>query len=210
MSELRFRSGRVAALTVLILVALAATANAQPDVRVRLYDTGAATPGMRAAAIRSASAILAEAGVTVEWEDCSHAGHRPACQKSRYADNLIVRILPAFAGGAAARGSALASRDGTDAADVQLGLAIIDPKTSAGEMATLFLDQIVTVAERASVDSSELLGRALAHEVGHLLLGVTGHSASGLMRAVWTDAELAQNHPGDWLFAPTDERRLRR
>ena len=51
MSELRFRSGRVAALTVLILVALAATANAQPDVRVRLYDTGAATPGMRAAAI---------------------------------------------------------------------------------------------------------------------------------------------------------------
>ena len=209
MSELRFRSGRAAALTVLILVALAATANAQAGVRVRLYDTGAATPAVRAAAIQTAAAILVEAGVTVAWEDCSHAGHRPACQKSRHADNLIVRILPALVGGAA-RGSALASRDGTDAADVQLGLAIIDPKMRGGEMATLFLDQIVTVAERASVDSSELFGRALAHEVGHLLLGATGHSASGLMRAVWTDAELAQNHPGDWLFAPADERRLRR
>jgi hypothetical protein len=77
-------------------------------------------------------------------------------------------------------------------------------------MATLFFEQVITVAERAAVDPSELLGRALAHEVGHLLLGVTGHSPSGLMRAVWTDAELARNRPADWLFAPSDVRRLRR
>jgi hypothetical protein len=208
MSE--FRSGRAAALIVLIVVALAATANAQPVVHVRLYDTGAATPAMRSVAIRTASAILAEAGVVIAWQDCTHDGRRPDCQKSRHANNLIVRLMPAFVGGATARGSALASRSHTDTADVQLGLAIIDPDTRTGEMATLFFEQVITVAERAGVDPGELLGRALAHEVGHLLLGVTGHSASGLMRAVWTDVELAQNRPADWLFASSDERRLRR
>lgn len=204
-----FRSGCVAALTVLILVALAATADAQPSVRVRLYDTGATTPAMRAVAIRTASAILAETGVVIAWQDCTREGSRAECQKSRDADNVIVRIMPAFIGDAA-RGSALASRSHTDNVDVQLGLAIIDPETQAGEMATLFLEPVLTVAERAGVNPSELLGRALAHEIGHLLLGVTGHSASGLMRAVWTDAELMQHRPADWLFAPSDERRLRR
>jgi hypothetical protein len=80
MSE--FRCGRAAALTVLLLVALAATANAQADVRVRLYDTGAATPAMRTVAIRTASAILAEAGVVIAWQDCTHQSRRPDCQKS--------------------------------------------------------------------------------------------------------------------------------
>lgn len=208
MSELC--SGRVAALTVLIFVALAATANAQAVVQVRVYDTGTATPAMRAVAIRTATAILAGTDVVIALHDCTHDGRRPDCQKAIHADSLIVRILPAFLRGAATRGSALASRSDTPSADVQLGLAIIDPDTRTGEMATLFFEQVITVAERAGVDPGELLGRALAHEVGHLLLGVPGHSTSGLMRAVWTDAELVQNRPADWMFAPSDERRLRR
>jgi hypothetical protein len=35
-----------------------------------------------------------------------------------------------------------------------------------------------------------IIGRALAHEIGHYLLGSSGHALSGLMRAVLPDTEL--------------------
>ena len=36
-----------------------------------------------------------------------------------------------------------------------------------------------------------LLGRVMAHEIGHILLGTHAHSRTGIMRAVWTDHELS-------------------
>ena len=47
---------------------------------------------------------------------------------------------------------------------------------------------------------SDALGFAVAHEVGHLLLGTNAHGAAGLMRAVWSRSELQRNDPADWLF----------
>jgi hypothetical protein len=87
-------------------------------------------------------------------------------------------------------------------------VAVFDPDARADAMATIFDEQVQTVAGRANVDRSELLGRALAHELGHLLLRVTGHSRTGLMRAVWTDTELEQNRPEDWIFTEADRHRL--
>jgi len=57
--------------------------------------------------------------------------------------------------------------------------------------ATLGGHAVKAAVERAGIDPGALLGRALAHEVGHLLLRSPGHSPGGLMRAVWTDEELA-------------------
>ena len=89
-------------------------------------------------------------------------------------------------------------------AEPPLGFAVVDPDTQAGKMATVFHDQVDAVARRTGVARSELLGRALAHEVGHLLLGVRGHSRTGIMRAVWTDDELTRDRPDDWVFAAGD------
>ena len=211
MLQIPIRIGPAAALSALMIVAASATSRAEsPRVDVRIYDTGNSTPERRAAAIRTASAIVAEAGIAVEWHDCTDNGRRPECRISRRAGNLIVRIMPASVSGSGTRGTALAAHSDSSDRDLRLGLAIIDPDTHAGEMATLFHEQVLTVAQRAGVESSELLGRALAHEIGHLLLGVTGHSTTGLMRAVWTDAELTQNRREDWLFAASDRKRLQR
>src|SRR4029434_6614158 len=92
----------------------------------------------------------------------------------------------------------------------RLGFAIVDPITRTGAMATVFHDQVHAVARRTGVDLSELLGRTLAHEIGHLVLRAPGHSTTGLMRAVWTDAELTMNRRDDWLFAQSDRDRLQR
>jgi hypothetical protein len=54
------------------------------------------------------------------------------------------------------------------------------------------------------------LGRVIAHEIGHYLLGTRTHSSSGLMRSVQTFGELfAVPHTG-FLLSRGDERRLAR
>jgi hypothetical protein len=206
-------SRRAAAALTLATLAVLAAADVSADERrvvVRVYDVGSLAPAVRAAAIHTASAIVEQAGLPVEWHDCTGDGRRPACQNSRRSGNLIVRILPALALGPSARGSALAANTSSDDSNFQLGLAVMDRDTGLGTMATLFHDQVLSVATRTGVDSSQLLGRALAHEIGHLLLGISGHSPTGLMRAVWTATELTSNRSEDWLFAPADRQRLQR
>jgi hypothetical protein len=75
-------------------------------------------------------------------------------------------------------------------------------------MATIFHEQVRTVARRSGVDDATLLGRAVAHEVGHLLLRAREHSATGIMRGAWSIEELTTERPDDWQFAPTDRDRI--
>lgn len=174
---------------------------------VRVYDTGISDPSTRTAAIETASAIVELAGIPVEWYDCTEDGQRPACRDTRRNGNFIARLMPTITQGTLLR-SAIAALDTQGDTEPPLGFAVIDPDTHGAKMATVFHDQVDAVARRTGVARSELLGRALAHEVGHLLLGVRGHSRTGLMRAVWTDDELTRDRPGDWLFTSSDRQRL--
>jgi hypothetical protein len=174
---------------------------------VRVYDTGITDTSMRTAAIETASTIVEMAGISVEWYDCTENGRRPACQDARRSGNFIARLMPALAPGATLR-PAIAALDTQGDTEPPLGFAVIDPDTHGAKMATVFHDQVERVARRTGVARNELLGRALAHEVGHLLLGVRGHSRTGLMRAVWTDEELTRNRPEDWIFTSDDREKL--
>ena len=201
---------RTATAVTFALTVFAATVSADDScVVVRVYDTGNAASEVRAASMRIAAAIVEDAGIAVDWHDCSDSGDS-SCKKSPRTLNLIVRIMPTFVAvpGKAVLRSSVETHESVGRSDVQLGFAVIDPVTRAGTMATIFDDQVRDVARRSGVDRSELLGRALAHEVGHLLLREMSHSPTGLMRAVWTDAELSLNRLEDWVFAPLDRHRL--
>ena len=91
-----------------------------------IYDTGAASLGERAAAIRTAAAIVDEAGLAVDWRDCSDRRSGPSCEQPRRPSDLIVRIMPT----AASRATAVD-------AGFRLGVAVLDPDTRMGEMATI-------------------------------------------------------------------------
>ena len=175
---------------------------------IRVYETGIGDVALRTAAIRTAASIVELAGVDVEWYDCTDNGRRPVCQDARRSGNFIARIMPTFTSSAPLRKLPVAALGAQGDAEPALGFAVVDPVTRAGKMATVFHDHVETVARRTGVARSELLGRALAHEVGHLLLGVRGHSRGGIMRAVWTDDELTRDRPDDWLFASADRQKL--
>jgi len=198
-----FRTACAVTLSALALLAAASPAHAdERPVVIRLYDIATGDAEGRATAMRIVAAMMADAGITVDWRDCSRGGDAHPCRTVRGAHDLVVRIMPAYVPRAGEP-----AREHDVEGDLQLGFAAVDPDGQRNVMATLYYDRVLRVARRAGLDVSGLLGRAMAHEIGHLLLRVPGHNHSGLMRAVWTDAELAQNRRDDWTF--TDAERLR-
>jgi hypothetical protein len=164
---------------------------------VRVYDFGGVDGARLAEALLDARAIFSDAGLASEWHDCTRGAKSSSrvCREPRNAGDLIVRLVRRQHGG-----------DGLPAA---LGVSVVEPSPRGGVLATVFLDLIESVANRTGADAHLLIGRAIAHEVGHLVLGTRAHSATGLMREIWTDRELGRNDRHDWLFGP-DERVLLR
>jgi hypothetical protein len=158
-------------------------------------------------AIQTAAAIVDETGIAADWLDCRGRDLPRACTTVRGRRDLIVRLTPRFIASAAASGEAV--RAGDDNSGLILGVAVVDRTTQLGTLATVFLENVQIVASRAGVDRASLLGRVIAHEVGHLLQGKTGHSRAGLMREVWTGEELGLNRRDDWSFAAPEQREMR-
>lgn len=165
---------------------------------VRVYDLGGVDAARLAEALVEAQVIFADAGIPSAWHDCTRGVKAPslACVEDRRASDLIVRILRR-------------PPDTRGTLPTALGVSVVEAGPRAGTLATVFLDLVEPVARRSGTDVHTLLGRAMAHEIGHLLLGTSGHSASGLMRETWTDRELGRNDERDWLFGPAERGLLR-
>jgi hypothetical protein len=191
------------------LLAFARTVVAgEPLLVVRVYDTSDATSDIRSAAIQTAAAIVSEAGVAAEWRDCTNDSAKARCQSVPGRRDLIVRIMPEVTPGSTFRRSSLQLHTTSGEISLPLGIAVIDPVSLVGEMATIFHEQVRTIARQSGVDNAELLGRAVAHEIGHLLLQARSHSRTGLMRGAWSREDLMRNRREDWVFSPGDRQKL--
>ena len=123
-------------------------------------------PADLVAARAAARAILRDAEIDIVWRDCVSVDRTDSslsCDERVRADETVVRIVPS----------------GRQAYADSLGFSIVDGQKT-GCLVTIFGDRIALMAARAHVETGLLLGRAIAHEIGHLLLG--GHSQP-LMRA---------------------------
>ena len=66
-----------------------------------------------------------------------------------------------------------------------------------GTYGSVFLERVQDAAGEANIPWVTLLAYAVAHEVGHLLLGAEAHTAKGLMKASWDRkdyVEMSQSH----------------
>jgi hypothetical protein len=167
---------------------------------VRTY-TQADSAGAIATARRTAGAILGRAGVTVAWIECGLPGAATAaaeaCGRPLQSNELLVRIVAA---GAEDRGHQATT----------LGFAVVDLDAGGGSLATVYADRVGRMASSAGVDAAELLGKAIAHEIGHLLLGTNRHASRGLMRASWSRTDLRRSLADQWLFGGSDSDVMRK
>lgn len=152
---------------------------------VRMYDVVGIPADTSTSARATAARILSSAGITTRWTQCP-------CDGVVTSAELLVRIVTAPPSSESA----------------SLGFSYIDVDQRRGTLATVFADRVHTLAQASGVAEADLLGRAIAHEIAHLLLGTRDHAEVGLMRGHWTSIELARNRPIDWQFTRADSARL--
>ena len=154
---------------------------------VRIYDSVGVSPADLDRARASAGAILASAGIEPIWRPC----HVSPCTGPVKPHEIVIRVVT------------------VDGPQERKGLArLLGDRRAAGARARSGRSTRIASAHsrrRRDVDEGELLGRAMAHEIGHMLIGTPSHSRFGLMRAVWATGELRRGLPSDWMFSQRSE-----
>ncbi|HSB15585.1 MAG TPA: hypothetical protein VLE22_14095 [Bryobacteraceae bacterium] len=129
--------------------------------------------------------ILSDAGVRVAWLDSANG--RPA-------GTIILRIVPA-------------TLDYVDKA--ALGLALLSGPEAV--YATISYPRVQRCIARqfiSTASAGQVLGHAMAHEVGHILLGAGSHSENGLMRPTWDERALNDVSKGILGFSRDEARHI--
>ena len=155
---------------------------------VRTYNEIHVPPRELATAIGTARAILSGAAIDLVWRECGSCDEAPGPRE------LIVRMVMASA----------------QAKPESLGYSLVDVQQRSGSLATILADRVESMAAAADFDPGVLLGRTIAHELAHLLIGTTEHSARGLMRAHWNTRELERDLRRDWVLSRDEGTRMRR
>lgn len=174
---------------------------------VRVYDNTQLPPDQLTAALNSAGDVLASIGLAVQWHGCSTAAsvasqsppaleQAPWCGEPLATNELALRVVHAP--------TPLEYRG-----QLPMGDSLIDQRLRIGVLATIYLERVEWLAQAADVPVTPLLARAIAHEIGHLLLGSPHHASSGLMRPVWRREDLQHEQPDDWTFTAADANAIR-
>jgi hypothetical protein len=167
--------------------------NAPPPkpVKVRVYTSPDVANDVLQSALNVAEATFAAASLQIVWKVCGPS----ECNTPPSPAERLVRLVRTPPGGT------LDSRC--------LGDAMIDMEKGVGVLATVYVDRVLALVQNLELDYRTVLGRTIAHELGHLLLATNTHSASGLMRELWSPEELQASRAADWLLRPVDVAAIR-
>jgi hypothetical protein len=159
---------------------------------VRVYNYAQSPSTLLTEAEREASRILAEAGLKSVWLDCPLAPSadipQSPCPEPIGAAEVRLRIL------------FVPVRNGFH--DTAYGFAIVPA------LASVYYESVLDLAkyDQAVFEAPIVLGCAIVHEIGHLLLGSNRHSVSGVMCAHWERKHIQQALMGAMVFTPEQVR----
>jgi hypothetical protein len=172
----------------------------QPVIRVRVYNYAHIDRLALHDAKGQAAGIFAKAGVRVAWTVVSQKLGRGRTKADNSDGDFPLRILPAF----------MAAR--CNYKTQALGESVVSPGPQGalpGGTANVFYDHVKEVSTLWDMFPGEILGDAMAHELGHLLLG-PGHSREGIMKARWTSRDLELGKLGKLGFSTEQLKALQR
>ena len=159
-------------------------AQGNPQLTVVLYNDAGVPARVIESAKEAAERIYRDAGVAIVWKD--HAD--PATG----ATELVVRIMD--------RSLNLPGED--------FGIAFLGGD-GRGIQADVFYSGIEQLRRDSSANPARIMGHVMAHELGHLLLGMNSHSHLGIMQAHWTDQQLRLMSMGTLRFDNSQAKTIR-
>lgn len=157
--------------------------SAEPVLHVRIYNCAKLPSAELRFAEAEAERILRQAGIQPVWANCGATGDC-GC-----AGDVSIRVV---------------SR--TRGAFGQTVLGFAQPANHGG-VATLFYPHAVSI-QSYNCFLYQILGRTMAHEIAHLLLGPY-HSGVGVMRHDHGIEEWGSSGSAQWFFTPAESSRMR-
>ncbi len=177
-----------------VVITCAMKGRAQP-LTVVVHDYAGVDQRVLQRAESEAARILRTAGVELNWIDCRDSFEQPQqCQDPPDSTELVLHLLPARA----------TRRDLPAGA---MGFALPPESGSFGFFCGVLYDRVERLSS-LMLSESVLLGHAMAHELGHLLLGVGGHARNGIMQAEWNPEALRKAAEGTLVFTSSERREV--
>ena len=170
-------------------------------ITIRVYDYAKVDRQTLMEAERTAASVFRKAGVESRWVESTEAARaapwNPATKGSFHPSDILLDMI------AGVMVERLGLRDGV------IGVA---PGAEPGRrLAYVFYDRVESLAARQMprrahgnicevASKAQILGYAMAHEIGHLLLNLETHSDAGIMRGNWDGKTLQDACYGYLLF----------
>jgi hypothetical protein len=201
-SSARFAVAGLAMLMTLLLgTARNAPARRGPETRsgdlkisVRVYNHAGISAERLRFAEREAARIYAKAGVYLEWHEC------PVTARAETADSPCAAPLAP---------SDLQLRIVNSVKLMRIPASGEASGFAFGDLALVQLEYLQELPTPTEHIRYLMLGRVIAHEFGHALLGA-GHSSQGIMQARWDEEQFKLTAASEMVFTPDQERALRR
>lgn len=172
----------------------------EQTVSIRLYDQAQVPAAVLHSAMMEAARLFRAAEIRISWERPTaeapeDRGTDMTATALRHPDErpyLVVRLM---------------RRTPATVFPGALGYSL--PFAHRGAHVLIFYDRVEALTQRVNTAGYVVLGHAMAHELGHVLLGSTEHARGGLMQAGWTAANWRLAAAGLLSFEREEVRRMR-
>lgn len=154
-----------------------------PHITVLINDSANVAAPLLKEARAETSRVFHEAGIEIEWKDCTSTVLVEQCLFTSTRDSFLLHIVP----------------DGKTSKESVFGEAFLGAD-GTGKYVDVFFDRIQEASRTFGTNKGRLLGTVSAHELGHLLLGTHAHTHTGIMEPVWEQETLRRMAMGTLLF----------
>jgi hypothetical protein len=179
----------------------AASPETSPAITIHVYNYAGVSSETMTEAQEVATAIFRKAGVETQWANTALAAENDQANSADDSGSTLADIQLNI--------STREMSDRLNIPDNVMGLApgsgpdrtivyIFDPNVQARFWRLMSARRNGRIDRQVS--KAEILGHAIAHEVGHLLLNQQVHSAYGIMRGAWSLADFLEMTRGMLLF----------
>ena len=168
---------------------------------VRVYNYARVPRKTLERAKAEAAAVFRNIRVGTAWLDCDPSvegfPRNPACKPNPLPTQVVLRLLP----------RSMAEPLGLDPKN--FGLALPAKRRGFGSVTNVFYHRVKELCKRLHLDRDLILGHIMAHEMGHLFLGIGSHSDRGIMHIPWRTKQLDRAAKGNLHFTPAQSKQIR-